>query len=374
MDFELSDEQRMLTDSLRRYLDSDYDFEHRRRIARKADGFHRESWRMLAEMGVLGLAVPEQHGGFGAGAASQMVVHHELGRALVLEPVVPSAVMATAILQRRGTQQQQRQWLPAMAAGERIVSLAYLEGGARRAGEEIATRAVRTGQGWVLSGRKTLAWHAGAADALLVLAQVPEAGATVFLVPTDTAGVQRRSYPTIDGAQAADVELCGVCLPPEAMVGEAGEGVALLEHGLDHGIAALCAQAGGAMERLIEITAEYLRTRMQFGKALGSFQALQHRMADMLVQKELAVSMAYVAAQALDEPQADQRRRMLAGAKFMMAKAARFVGQQAVQLHGGMGMTDELAVGDYFKRLTMMDPMLGDGDEQLGRYCEVLQA
>lgn len=373
MNFQPSDEQRMLSESLRRYLDETYGFEHRRRLSRSGGAFSRETWRVLADMGVLGLTVDPAHGGFGEGAASQLVVQRALGRALVLEPVTPSAVMATAILQRHGSAEQQAQWLPPMAAGERILTLAYLEPGTRDAGDEIGTSAQPTPEGYVLNGRKTLAWHAEVADAMLVTARMRDSGITLFLVPTSAAGVQRKGYPTLDGLRAADVVLDNVKLDPQARVGAPGAGQAALEHGLDHGIAALCAEAAGAMERLIELTGEYLRTRQQFGKPLGAFQSLQHRMADMLVQKELALSMAYVAAQALDEPDAAQRRRMLAAAKFMMAKAGRYVGQQAVQLHGGMGMTDELAVGDYFKRLTTLDPLLGDSDHQLARYTELME-
>ena len=373
MDFQRSEEQRMLADSLRRYLESEYGFEQRRRSARGGGSFNSETWRALAELGVLGLCVAPQYGGFGEGAASLMVVQHELGRALLLEPVMPSAVMATAMLQAHGSEEQKAEWLTAMAAGERIVTLAYLEPGQREADGDIATTASSTPQGYRLSGHKTLVWHGEAADAMLVTARVDDAGIAVFLVPRTAPGVSCRGYPTMDGLRACDLSLQEVSLPAECRVGAIGNGMAVLESGLDHGIAALCAEAGGAMERLIELTGDYLRTRQQFGRPLGSYQALQHRMADMLVQKELAVSMAHVAAQALDEPDPARRRRMLAAAKFMMAKAGRFVGQQAVQLHGGMGMTDELAVGDYFKRLTMLDPLLGDSDSQLARYADLLE-
>lgn len=323
MDLKANPEQRMLCDSLRRYLESEYPFEFRRALARSGGGFSRDAWRALADMGVLGLTIAPEYGGFGHSAASQMLVQHELGRALVLEPVTASAVMAAAILHETG---------------------------------------------YLLSGRKMLVWHGEAADALLVTARVAGEGLALFLVPTTATGLRCEGYPTIDGMRACDVVLQDVKIRQQDCVGQIGEGGIALEYGLEHGIAALCAEAGGAMERLIELTSEHLRTRQQFGKPLGSFQALQHRVADMLVQKEMAVSMAFVAARALSETNPAERGRMLAAAKFMTAKAGRFVGQQAVQLHGGMGMTDELAVGDYFKRLTMLDPLLGDSDYQLGRY------
>lgn len=374
MNFHLTDEQKMLTQSLRRYLDTEYSFEARRKISRGHGAFRRATWEALAEMGILGLRVDAAHGGFGESAASMMLVQHELGRALVLEPVTPSAVMATAILQKFGTEAQCAEWLPAMARGERIVTLAYLEGHQRMSDGSISAVAALTSDGYALSGAKKLVWHGEAADAFLVSAKVGDGGQALFIVPSKAPGIEMTGYPTFDGLRACDVEFRNVALPHESRIGNVGSGQAALESGIQHGIAALCAEAGGAMERVVEMTTEFLRTRVQFGKPLASFQALQHRMADVLIQRELGTSMAYLAAQALDETDANQRRRMLAAAKYIMAKAARFVGQQAVQLHGAMGMTDELALGDYFKRLAAMEAQLGDSDAQLATYAELLVA
>lgn len=375
MDFNYSEEQQMLADSLRRFVGSEYSFEKRRKRARAGASFDRAIWSALADMGVLGLTVPAVYGGFGEGATSRLVVQRELGRALVAEPVIPGAVIAAATLQAYGSDAQKSAWLETLANGTRVMSVAYLEPSSRYRLEAVRALAERTASGYVLSGTKSLAWHGDVADALLVTARV--AGSediALFIVPRSAAGLTVTGYPTMDGLRAADLELDRVTLAVDAMVGAASDGLHALSHGLDHGVAALCAEAAGAMERLIEVTAEYLRTRRQFGQPLGAFQALQHRMADMLVQKELALSMAYVAAQALDEGDAAQRQRMLCAAKVTVARAARFVGQQAVQLHGGMGMTDELEVGDYFKRLTMFDPLLGDSDYHLARYCDAMQA
>ena len=371
MDFNYSEEQRMLAESLRRFIDNDYGFERRRAASRSATGRNARVWESLADMGVLGLHIEPQHGGFGEGAASLLVVQRELGRGLMSEPVIPSAVMAPAILQAHGSAAQAEEWLAAMAQGRSILTVAYLEAHSRFDPAAVRTRARRVDGGYVLDGRKCLAWHGEAADALIISALLEGTeGLTLFLVPTQgSAGLSITGYPTMDGHRAADVALSGLVLGPDAVVGLPGQGLAALQLGLDHGTAALCAEAAGAMEKVIELTGEYLRTRKQFGVALGSFQALQHRMADMLVQKELALSMAFVAVQALDEPDAAQRQRMLAAAKHTAAKAGRFVGQQAVQLHGGMGVTDEMAVGDYFKRLTMIDPLLGDADYQLDRFA-----
>jgi len=376
MDFTYSEEQQMLADSLRRFVSSEYTFEKRRKIARErgseggneGGAISRAIWSALAEMGVLGLTVPADFGGFGEGPASQVVVQRELGRGLVLEPVIPSAVIGTAILGAHGTPAQRETWLPALASGERVLAPAYLEAASRYRTDAPQTIATRDGEGYRLDGAKSLVWHGAAADTFLVSARLDGAVA-LFLVPRDAAGLAVSAYPAIDGLHGADLSLRGVQVPASALV---EGGVAALEHGLDHGIAAQCAAAAGAMERLIEITAEYLGTRQQFGKPLATFQALQHRVADMLMQKELALSIAYVAAQALDAADAGERRRKLAAAKVVVAKGARFVGQQAVQLHGGMGMTDELEVGDYFKYLTMVDVLLGDSDFHLQRYGEAM--
>ncbi|MBP0621586.1 acyl-CoA dehydrogenase family protein [Cupriavidus consociatus] len=375
MDFTYSEEQQMLADSLRRFIDTEYTFEARRKSARQGESLDRGVWSKLAEMGVLGLTVPADFGGFGEGPASQLVVQRELGRGLVLEPVTPSGVMAAATLNAYGSDAQKQEWLPAIASGERIVTLAYLEPTTRYRPESARASAERSGDGYVISGTKSVVWHGAAADAYLLTARVSGSNEiALFLVPRDSKGLAVTAYPTIDGLRAADLSLQNIAVPASALVGQAADGLAALGVGLEHGIAALCAEGAGAMEKLIQITGEYLGTRQQFGKPLASFQALQHRMADMLVQKELALSMAYVAAQALDETDPAARRRMLSAAKVTVARAGRFVGQQAVQLHGGMGMTDELSVGDYFKRLTMLDQLLGDSDYHLQRFGEVMEA
>jgi alkylation response protein AidB-like acyl-CoA dehydrogenase len=374
MDFTYSEEQRMLADSLRRFVESEYTFAARRTRSRAQSGFDRDVWTSLADMGVLGLTVPAEYGGFGEGPASRLAVQRELGRGLVVEPVIPAAVCAAAVLARFGTPVQKDRWLTALAGGGKIVTLAWQEPASRYRPESVRTVATRSADGYVLNGSKSLVWHGEIADALIVSAQLADSGQLgLFLVPRDVVGLTLKGYPTMDGLRAADFAFTNVTLRADALIGNAGDGQTALEHALDHGIAALCAEAAGAMERLIEITSEYLRTRKQFGVPLASFQALQHRVAEMLVQKELAMSMAYVAAQALDEPDAVQRTRRVSAAKVVVARAGRFVGQQAVQLHGGMGMTDELEVGDYFKRLTMVDVMFGDSDYHLGRYCTHMQ-
>lgn len=374
MDFTYSEEQRMLADSLRRFVQIDYTFEKRRKAARTGASFDRRIWSQLAELGVLGLTVPTECGGFGEGPASQLVVQCELGRGLLLEPVIPCAAIAAAVLNHGGNAAPKSEWLHAIAAGQRVIALAYLEPMSRYRQDSVQCVAMRSGKGYVLNGSKCLVWHGHVADAYLVSARF-EGSVALFLVPrreSEGRGLTVTPYATMDGLHGADLQFDLVSLAPDAMVCDAANGAAALERGLDHGIAAQCAAAAGAMERLIEITRDYLTTRRQFGQPLAAFQALQHRLAEMLVQKEHALSMAYVAARALDETDQAARRRMLSGAKVLVARAARFIGQQAVQLHGGMGMTDELEVGDYFKYLTMVDVLLGDTDYHMERYCEAM--
>lgn len=359
----------MLADSLHRFVESEYTFEKRRRNAREQGSFDRGIWSSLGEMGVLGLGVSAEHGGFSHGPDSQVVVQRELGRALVQEPVIPSGVIAATILAQHATTAQQAEWLPGIASGDKIFTLAYVEPDSRYRAEAARTLARQcSADGYVLNGRKSAVWHGAVADMFLVSAKLDGALA-LFLVGRDAPGLKLTGYPTIDRLSGADIELIDV---PATLV--TTNGLEAVELGLDHGIAAQCAAAAGAIERLIEITVEYLSTRKQFGKPLASFQTLQHRVADMLLQKELALSMAYVAAQGLGSSDVAERCRKVSAAKVITARAARFVGQQAVQLHGGMGMTDELEVGDYFKALTMVDVMLGDTDLHLECYGEAMVA
>jgi alkylation response protein AidB-like acyl-CoA dehydrogenase len=377
MDFTYSEEQRMLADSLRRLVQDEWDQPRRRARAARA-ALDRVAWRRLAELGVLGLNVAADYGGFGEPAASLLPVHLELGRGLVSEPVIASAVMGGALVAACAPEPARRSLLPPIASGALLVSVAWQEPGRRYAVEPHACRVAR-GQngGWRLWGAKHLVWHGAVADGWLVTARDDSRGAdsaraaggtgeaVVLYVPADTPGATVLDTPTLDRARCARIDFDNVELPEDAVLARGDAALSGLAQALDWGAAAQCAHTAGAMERLLEITADYLRTRRQFGQPLAAFQALQHRVADMLVAKEMALSMAYVAAAALDETDTVQRRRMLAAAKLEVARAARLVGQCAVQLHGGMGMTDELEVGDYFKRLAVTGLLFGDSIEQL---------
>lgn len=364
MDFAYTDEQRMLADSLRRLVQDQWSFEARR--ARAAEPrLDASAWAQLAGLGVLGLNIAAEHGGFGEPPASLLPVHLELGRGLVSEPVIPSAVMAAALISACADPAAQQAWLPALAAGDAIASVAYQEPGRRYDTEPELCR-VRPAADRILelSGAKHLVWHGAQAHAWIVSARDIDDEPVLLKVSADAQGVTLLDTPTLDRARCARIDFDRTPLQADAVLAQGQAARDALSAALDWGTAALCAHAAGAMERLLEITTDYVKTRQQFGQPLAAFQVLQHRLADMLVAKEMALSMAYVAAAALSEPDAKQRRRMLAGAKLEAARAGRYVAQSAVQLHGGMGMTDELEVGDYFKRLTMIDTLLGDTAEQ----------
>ncbi|CAM3920548.1 acyl-CoA dehydrogenase family protein [Bordetella tumulicola] len=365
MDFAYTEEQRMLADSLRRLVQDEWGFATRRARATQV-AMDARAWAQLAELGVLGLNISAEYGGFGEPPASLLPVHLELGRGLVSEPVIPSAVMSAALLVACADVAVRQRWLPALATGQVIMTVAYQEPGRRYETDPSLCRLTSAGDtGLQLSGTKHLVWHGAAAHAWLVSVRDADNEPVLLRVPADSKRVTVVDTPTLDRARCARLDFDRTPLASDAIVARGERARDGLAMALQWGVAALCAHAAGAMERLLEITIDYLKTRRQFGQPLAAFQVLQHRLADMLVAKEMGLSMAYVAAAALSEPDEGRRSRMLASAKLEAARAGRFVAQSAVQLHGGMGMTDELEVGDYFKRLTMVDQLLGDSAEQL---------
>jgi alkylation response protein AidB-like acyl-CoA dehydrogenase len=373
MDFELSEDQQLLEDALNRWLRDHYDFAQRQKVA----GGSPEHWRALAELGVLGLQVPVEHAGLGAGAVETYLVMRALGRALVIEPYVSTAVIGTRILARAGSAAQQAAHLPAIAAGQRRLALAALEPQGRFDLVDVATAARAEGDGFVLDGAKAVVLDGDSADCLLVSARTAgdrraADGIELFLVDAKQRGVMVRGFPTIDGRRTAEVSLSGVAVGAPARIGTARDGLELIEWGVDCALAALCAEAVGVMEQTLELTLEHLRTRKQFGQPIGRLQALQHRVAEMATAIEQARSLALRAAAAVDSADRDERRRALSAAKFMSGRSGRFVGQQSVQLHGGMGMADEHPIGHYFKRLTAIDLAWGNAEHHLGLYGGML--
>ncbi|HSI52286.1 MAG TPA: acyl-CoA dehydrogenase family protein [Ideonella sp.] len=370
MDFDFSDDQVSLRDAVARWVDKGFTFERRHQLA-KAGGATREVYTELAELGLAGLTIPEAHGGLGFGAVEAMVVMEELGRGLVNAPLAQGALIAPALL-AEAPEALQAEWLPKMAGAEALVVLAHQEAGARYKLRHVTTRAHQTATGWTLDGVKSVVPAGDEADAFIVPARVSgdvdsEAGIALFLVERGAAGITVKGYPTQDGARAAELTLAQA---PAALVVEKGYGA--LEQAVDIGIAALCAEGVGLMDRLTAITVEYMNTRKQFGVTLTHFQALRHRIADVKMQLELARSMSYYATLKLGEA-APARRRALSQAKVQLNQSARFVGQQCIQLHGGIGVTDEYLASHYFKRLTMMEMQFGDTLHHLGEVSDRMQ-
>ena len=368
MDFDFTDDQESLRDAVRRWVDKGFAFERRHALA-KAGGATREVYQELAGLGLTGLAVPESQGGMGFGAVEAMVVCEELGRGLVNAPYAHAALMAPALL-AAAPPALQSAWLPRIAGGEALVVLAHQERAARYRLEQVGTRAVRANAGWALTGAKSVVPAGDEADAFVVPARLSgadsdKAGIGLFLVERQAATV--RGYPTQDGARAAEL---GLDASNATLITE--DGFAALERAVDIGLAAQCAEAVGLMDRLMAITVEYMNTRKQFGVPIASFQALRHRMADLKMQLELARSMSYYATLKLGEPPA-QRRRAVAQARVQLGQSMRTVGQQCVQLHGGIAVTDEYIASHYFKRLTVLEISLGDSLHHLGEVSARMQ-
>ncbi len=367
MDFEFSDEQEQLRDAVRRWVDKGFTFERRHALA-KAGGKTREVLSELNELGLAGLAVPEEHDGMGFGAVEAMVVMEELGRGLVNAPYAQAALVAPTLLSVADAELQ-GQWLPKIAAGEKLVVLAQQETGSRYRLNLVATTASEKSGQWTLNGTKTVVPAGDEADAFIVSARSgdADAGIGLFLVEAGAKGVTLTGYPTQDGARAADLVLKDT---PATLITR--EGLAALEHGCDVGIAALCAEGVGLMDKMVAITIDYMHQRKQFGVPIATFQALRHRVADVKMQLELARSMSYFASLKLGENPA-QRRRALSQAKVQLGASARFVGQQCTQLHGGIGVTDEYISAHYFKRMTMLELSFGDSLHHLGEVSARMQ-
>ncbi|HEY2619208.1 MAG TPA: acyl-CoA dehydrogenase family protein [Acetobacteraceae bacterium] len=373
MDFDLTDEQRLLKDSVDRLIGDQYQFEQRKKYMAEPDGWSRAVWQQYAEIGLLGLPFAEAHGGFGGGAVETMIVLEAFGRGLVLEPYFATVILGGGLLRRAATPAQQQALLPQLAQGKLKLAFAHVERQSRYDLADVATTARQDGANWVLDGAKSVVLHGDCADRLLVTARVSgdrrdRRGVGLFLVDPAAAGVSRRGYPTQDGLRAAEVTLSGVRVAQDDVMQDA---LPAIEHVVDEAIAALCAEAVGTMQAMHETTLEYLKTRQQFGRPIGQFQVLQHRSVDMLVALEQARSMAMFAAVMAGEENAAERRRAIAAAKVQIGRSGRHIGQEAIQLHGGIGMTMEYKVGHYFKRMTMIDKLFGDADVHLETLAQL---
>jgi len=386
MEFSLAEEQQQLQDSLRRYLENKYTFDQRRAQLKSADKTSAAHWQAFAEFGLLGIGIPEDCGGLGnttnmsgEGSASEdtMIVMSSFGRSLVVEPYLATVVLCGSVLGQLKDNAACVTALASIAEGNRKMALACYERQGRYQLSYVATTATLEADGYLLNGAKSVVIHGDVADSFIISARVngkvdAKQGIALFLVDKNTPGLTLRSYATHDGMSAADMSIVALRLPASAMISD--DGYSILERAIGYGIAALCAEAVGAMEALNEQTLAYLKTRKQFGVAIGTFQALQHRMVDMFIATEQARSITILAALKVGSEDDDERRKVIAAAKALVGQSARYVGQQAVQLHGGMGVVDELAISHYFKRLTAIDMTFGDSQHQRGQLGELLAA
>ena len=375
MNFDRTEEARQLAASIARFVERDYDFETRRKIVASAEGFSREAWKTMAELGLLGICVPVDHGGLGGGAVDAMPVMEAIGEALIVEPYLATVGLSAQLIARGGTQAQKERILPPVVAGDLTLALAQTETDARYDLAQVATRATRRDGGYLLEGGKRVVLHGEHAETIVVSARTAgnvgdDRGISLFLVDRKAPGVLVHGYRTLDGMRAADVVFDGVRVGDDAIVGDVGNALPLIEAVTDFATALVCAEAVGAIRYANDATLEYLKTRHQFGVPIGSFQALQHRMVDLLIECEQVQSMASLACASVDpSTDAAARKRTVSAAKIRIADACRRVSQESVQLHGGMGMTDELKVSHTFRRLTMIAQQFGDAEHHLQRFA-----
>jgi len=374
MDFIFSDEQQQLRDSLQKYISKEYGFEARKAIMASKSGFSEKVWAQFAEMGLLGAAFSEADGGFGGSAVDTMLIMTELGRGIVIEPYFSTVVLGGGLVGLAGNEAQKAAVLPKVVEGKLLLAAALGEPNSRHELNCVETSAKRDGAGYVLDGHKAVVLHGESANQFVVSARTAGSareakGISLFLVDAKSAGVQVQGYRTIDGMRAAEIKFAKVKLGADSVLGELDAALPLLERAADFAVSALCAEAVGAMEALNAATFEYLKTRQQFGRAIGSFQALQHRAVDMFIHCEQSRSMAYLASVKVQSQDAGERKRTVSAAKIQIGRSGRAISQEAIQLHGGMGVSNELAAGHYAKRLTMINTTLGDVDYHAERFA-----
>ena len=374
MNFSLNEEQRLLTDSVERFVRENCSLDQHRALVSSELGYSERSWRQMADLGWLGIDVPEAYGGIGGGPVETMVLMEAFGAGLVLDPYFPSVVLGGNLVAMAGSEAQKQAILPALVAGELKLAFAWVEAQAGYDLFDVETMAERRDGGYVMNGAKGVVLGAATADKLIVSARTTGGsrdrdGIGLFLVDHGASGVKLRDYRTVDGLRAAEVAFENVTVGDDAVLGDPRGALPVIEAVAERAIVALCAEAVGAMDVIVRSTAEYLKIRKQFGRPIGTFQVLQHQFTDMLIASEEARAMMYVATLRLGERDAAVRAKAVSGAKHLIGRHGRLIGQRAIQLHGGMGMTEEMSVGHYFKRLTMIDVMFGDEAYHLKRYA-----
>ena len=366
MDFDYSDEQQLLRDSVERFVREQYAFDTRRGIVASERGFSARNWQLFAELGWLAVPVAEDDGGLGGNLTDLAILFEQFGRGLVVEPYLATLVLGAGLVSELGSLVQRESMLPALVAGKLQLAVAFAEPGSRYSLARIATTAERSDEGWTLDGHKCVVLNAPNADTLLVSARDAGGAIGIFRVAPASAGLRMHGYATIDGGRAADIELDAVRLPADALLGTTAIGLAALARVIERATLCVCAEAVGAMDALLWKTVEYTKTRRQFGVAIASFQALQHRMAEMFIELEQSRSILMMALMAAEA--GEVLTRPVSAAKSRIGRAMRRLGQEAIQLHGGIGVTDELDVGHYFKRLTAIETLFGNTDFHLQRF------
>ena len=373
MDFSFSDEQTLLQESVSRFITNDYGFESRQKHSRSDAGYSLENWQTFAELGWLGVPFSENHGGFGGGAVETMLLMEEFGKGLVVEPYLATVVACGSALNEFGSEDQKSSFIPEIIDGSKLWALAFAEPQGRFNLADLTTTATASNGSYLLSGHKSVVINGPNANFFIVSVrtsgeQRDETGVSLFIIPSDAKGLSRRDYPTVDGQRASELILDNVELDEASRLGEEGQGLNILQQAIDFATLAIGSEAVGCMEVLYKDTVEYCKNREQFGQPIGKFQVLQHRMVDMFMEHEQSKSLMFMAAMRWDEGYGAEAQKAVSAFKVQVGKSGKFVGQSAVQLHGGMGMTDELNIGHYFKRLTIIDTMFGNVDHHLKRF------
>ncbi len=376
MDFSLSEEQKLIKDAVEKFVRNDYDFDTRNKIIASKEGFDRKVWQQFGELGWLGVSFPEEVGGFGGGAIETNIMMEALGYGMLVEPYMATIVLGGNALAFGGTEAQKEAVLSSVIAGETLLALAYTEEESGYNLANVATKAEKSGSGFTITGEKAVVIGGAWADKVVVVArtsgaQCDEQGISLFLVDTKASGVTVNAYKTMDGARGANIKFNNVSVTADDLVGELDNGFQLLDKVIDYGISAACAEALGGMAAVNEKTLAYMKTREQFGVAIGSFQVIQHRMVDMFMAVESSRSMVIMAALKVVSDDVTERKKALSAAKVYLGQNARYCAQEAVQLHGGIGMTEELDIGHYFRRLTLFCSLFGSTDYHLNRFADL---
>ena len=377
MSFTFTEDQKLLSESADRFVLDDYNFETRRKIIGQDGGFDRDNWEKFAELGWLALPIAEEYGGLGGSTVDTAVLLESFGRGLVVEPYQSCIVLSAGLLQVAGNEEQKRQHLPSIAEGKTLLSFAHIEPTSRFNLCHIRTTATKQGDCFVVDGEKAIVHNAETADYFILSTRTEgdindENGITLFLVPSNSSGIEMRSYPTIDGLRASEISFNSVKVDKQNVLGELNKAAESIQQVVDRACVLLCAEAAGAMDTAVKLTVDYIKNREQFGQAIGSFQILQHRAVEMLGAKDFSRALTYRAAGAIDQSNASERMRAVSAAKVEMGRSGKLIGQEGIQLHGGMGMTDDMPIGHFFKRLTMIDAIFGNVDFHRKRFAQII--